>query len=80
LLIVSPDSLGTACPLSGRNSTYRPVQIYAAGSDLIAFLTSPTNCDDPVHARKDTTQRTSWFREQVPPTAMIHLMNPLIFR
>src|SRR5271169_1689877 len=27
LLIVSPDSLGTACPLSGRNSTYRPVQI-----------------------------------------------------
>jgi hypothetical protein len=32
LLIVSPDSLGTACPLSGRNSTYRPVQISAAGS------------------------------------------------
>src|ERR1700748_1774360 len=32
LLIVSPDSLGTACPLSGRNSTYRPVQILAAGS------------------------------------------------
>jgi hypothetical protein len=27
LLIVSPDSTGTACPLSGRNSTYRPVQI-----------------------------------------------------
>jgi hypothetical protein len=33
LLIVSPDSLGTACPLSGRNSTYRPVQISAAGSE-----------------------------------------------
>jgi hypothetical protein len=32
LLIVSPDSLGKACPLSGRNSTYRPVQISAAGS------------------------------------------------
>src|SRR4249920_164102 len=32
LLIVSPDSLGTACPPSGRNSTYRPVQISAAGS------------------------------------------------
>src|SRR5271157_5881321 len=32
LLIASPDSLGTACPLSGRNSTYRPVQISAAGS------------------------------------------------
>src|SRR5450631_909988 len=36
LLIVSPDSLGTACPLSGRNSTYRPVQISAAGSKRIA--------------------------------------------
>src|SRR5712675_753191 len=32
LLIVSPDSLGTACPLSGRNSTYRPVQILEASS------------------------------------------------
>src|ERR1700680_2584969 len=35
LLIVSPDSLGTACPLSGRNSTYRPVQISATGSHLL---------------------------------------------
>src|SRR2546427_4336041 len=33
LLIVSPDSRGTACPLSGRNSTYRPVQILEAGSE-----------------------------------------------
>jgi hypothetical protein len=33
LLIVSPDSLGTACPLSGRNSTYRPVQILEASSE-----------------------------------------------
>jgi hypothetical protein len=32
LFIVSPDSRGTACPLSGRNSTYRPVQILEAGS------------------------------------------------
>jgi hypothetical protein len=31
LLIVSPDSRGTACPLSGRNPTYRPVQISEAG-------------------------------------------------
>jgi hypothetical protein len=36
LLIVSPDSLGTACPLSGRNSTYRLVQILEAGSELDA--------------------------------------------
>src|SRR5579859_1392231 len=34
LLIISPDSRGTACPLSGRNSTYHPVQILEAGSDL----------------------------------------------
>ena len=35
LLIVSPDSRGTACPLSGRNSTYRLVQILEAGSDRL---------------------------------------------
>src|SRR5450830_1208056 len=34
LLMVSPDSWGTACPPSGRNSTYRPVQISGTGSDL----------------------------------------------
>src|SRR5208337_238314 len=33
LVIVSPDSLGTACPLSGRNSTYRPVQISETSSE-----------------------------------------------
>src|ERR1700726_1335631 len=38
LLIVSPDSLGTACPLSGRNSTYRPVQILEAGSGRVVKL------------------------------------------
>src|ERR1700724_1732013 len=36
LLIVSPDSRGTACPLSGRNSTYRPVQFLEAGSESLA--------------------------------------------
>jgi Uma2 family endonuclease len=44
LLIVSPDSLGTACPPSGRNSTYRPVQISEASSlpeDLL-FATETT--------------------------------------
>jgi hypothetical protein len=37
LLMVSPDSRDTACPLSGRNSTYRPVQIREASSDLYRF-------------------------------------------
>jgi hypothetical protein len=36
LLIVSPDSLGTACPLSDRNSTYRLVQILEAGSKAVS--------------------------------------------
>src|SRR6202163_2561149 len=38
LLIVSPDSLGTACPLSGRNSTYRPVQISGIGSHYLCTI------------------------------------------
>src|SRR5215471_11125461 len=35
LIMVSPDSQATACPPSGRNSTYRPVQISGASSDHI---------------------------------------------
>jgi hypothetical protein len=34
LLMVSPDSRATACPPSGRNSTYRPVQISGTGSKI----------------------------------------------
>src|SRR5215472_4984007 len=33
LLMLSPDSRAKSCPLSGRSSTYRPVQILEAGSD-----------------------------------------------
>src|SRR5580700_6282951 len=39
LVIVSPDSLGTTCQLSGRNSTYRPVQISGTGSPLYSNAT-----------------------------------------
>src|SRR5712671_5837384 len=42
LLIVSPDSLGTACPLSGRNSTYGPVQILEASSVREGCYFQPT--------------------------------------
>src|SRR5450631_2012473 len=38
-VMVSPDSQGTACPLSGRNSTYRPVQISGTGSLLLCAPT-----------------------------------------
>src|SRR5262249_9775843 len=34
LLMLSPDSRAKSCPLSGRSSTYRPVQILEAGSVL----------------------------------------------
>jgi hypothetical protein len=37
LFMVSPDSLGAACPLSGRNSTYRSVQISETSSSRSHF-------------------------------------------
>jgi hypothetical protein len=55
LVMISPDSLGTACPPSGRNSTYRPVQISGASS-VKAPLThhwrsEPTLCAIRRHPR-----------------------------
>jgi hypothetical protein len=35
--MVSPDSRDIACPLAGRNSTHRPVQISGTGSDFASF-------------------------------------------
>src|ERR1039457_7025661 len=43
LLMVSPDSRGTACPPSGRNSTYRPVQISGTGSFPARLLRPKTS-------------------------------------
>jgi hypothetical protein len=36
--MISPDSQAPACLPSGRNSTYRPVQISGASSDFIALV------------------------------------------
>jgi hypothetical protein len=36
--MVAPDSQATACPPSGRNSTYRPVQISETSSKRVATL------------------------------------------
>jgi len=62
--MVSPDSLGTACPLSGRNSTYRPVQISGAGSALVLNLVIFVLCFFIVerygHVRMPPTKRT-WY-------------------
>src|ERR1700693_589215 len=52
LLIVSPDSLGTACPLSGRNSTYRPVQISGTGSAFAAYLAPLRNSEWVVYSKR----------------------------
>jgi hypothetical protein len=41
--MVSPDSLGTACPLSGRNSTYRLVQISETSSKLLRMISLPSS-------------------------------------
>ena len=38
LLMISPDSRGTACPPSGRNSTYRPVQISGTSSIMVVMI------------------------------------------
>src|SRR5258708_107948 len=42
--MVSPDSQAIACPLSGRNSTYRPVQISGAGSNNLALSMLMLTC------------------------------------
>jgi hypothetical protein len=36
--MVSPDSRDIACPLAGRNSTHRPVQISGTGSDILMSI------------------------------------------
>src|SRR4029077_18116613 len=40
LLMVSPDSMGTACPPSGRNSTYPSVQITGTSSIVLTSARS----------------------------------------
>jgi hypothetical protein len=66
LLIVSPDSWGTACPLSGGNSTYRPVQISGTSSVLeeeIARALLHCSPDDPMVA--DIKRRILHLKEEL---------------
>jgi hypothetical protein len=59
--MVSPDSMGTACPLSGRNSTYRPVQISGTGSDKDVYQSIFSTLTDA--ARQSTAREpfANWF-------------------
>src|SRR5215472_5084898 len=48
LLMLSPDSRAKSCPLSGKSSTYRPVQILEAGSlcELIERAIQQSRCTE----------------------------------
>src|SRR5450631_1373212 len=69
LFMVSPDSRATACPPSGRNSTYRPVQISGTGS-LAKRL--------PELTEQLSKQPNSKFTQQVPQINIIGDGFPLI--
>src|ERR1700738_1198398 len=58
LFMVSPDSLGTACPLSGRNSTYRLVQI-SETSSLAGILLSTAFSSRAISQSCDSVLRDS---------------------
>src|SRR5258708_7963608 len=65
LVMVSPDSPGTACPLSGRNSTYRPVQISETGSEYAcmpahAFTKAPAGYTHVEAATLPCAGVTAW--------------------
>src|SRR6202047_1158484 len=61
--MVSPDSLGTACPLSGRNSTYRPVQISETTSSII-----PPFCSMPSFAPEDAMSIIRLIHIKIDPS------------
>src|SRR5208282_1526023 len=69
LFMVSPDSQAIACPLSGRNSTYRPVQISGAGSVVAAaasagLISAPTLAADPV-PQNDLLNAELWMQTAI---------------
>jgi hypothetical protein len=82
LFIVSPDSRGTACPLSGRNSTYRPVQILEAGSERLASFcatgqTSGDGSDQGIiidWTSGDGSSHDAFPTETIFPTETVHPM------
>ena len=85
LLMVSPDSAGTACPLSDRNSTYHPVQISRASSNddfkRMSLGSMSRACVESEshgyrarsrrgHAATDTPSTMPAYRAAVPPISI----------
>jgi hypothetical protein len=76
-LVISLLSLGTACPLSGRNSTYRPVQISGTGF-WRNFLRIPIGLTYPNKTRSGEQVWGQLQNELFPPVFAIDtLRRPL---
>src|SRR5215472_11724729 len=59
LLMLSPDSRAKSCPLSGKSSTYRPVQILEAGSDTTMTLAQSEPKKPCIELRRQKLRRPS---------------------
>src|SRR6266699_1207337 len=69
LVMVSPDSLGTACPLSGRNSTYRPVQISETSSVMMSV--APRVISEEHHLDRTPVLEPRWWEQLVDAVVKI---------
>src|SRR5712672_2788611 len=77
LVIVSPDSQRTACLLSGRNSTYRPVQISGTGSHRTADGLRPRGHIE-LGKFRITVSAAVWVRNVNISGAVAHKLNRLL--
>src|ERR1035437_3063362 len=84
LLMVSPDSRGTACPPSGRNSTYRPVQISGTGSlctifsKIVGDIRSRQNSNEHIviGSKSRNRRRKAKYNHNCNSDKLFHLGSP----
>src|SRR4051812_36294316 len=77
--MVSPDSRATACPPSGRNSTYRPVQISGTSSMLDCDVT-PLVAPAGQHGLTVKHAFTFQTRDRYPIRLSVQIVQILSFR